>query len=351
VIERRTRPGLLRARGFSRGYTLVEMLVASFVFVLLGMLLVQTVKAAVDTWRMAEARRDVYERAQQVMDRITIDLTSTFADNRLGRDGSVRFLLARDTGGDSDLRFVARIGGELRRPLTREAGEASNPAAHRTLGLADRRPLLAGEGLEEIIYSMRGSGESRTMWRGVRSPIGGAGSLFALDPRTEKQGALKDQLASVAMPLAEGVLHFGFEAWDPASTLAWDLPPGSAGAPVLVWDSARRAGVFPELLRLTLVLAADPLLGRSTRLAEDISGGANRLAVENVRLLPDPTAANPYILIDDEWIRYGRRNLESGHLEDLTRGRRGTMPKSHKSGSRIEQGYSFTSVLSVRASR
>src|SRR5262245_40680868 len=64
------------------GMTLVELLVAFGVFLILVGLLVSLSMSGLETWQEGEARKDSFDRGRLVLDQITDDLRSTFADNQ-----------------------------------------------------------------------------------------------------------------------------------------------------------------------------------------------------------------------------------------------------------------------------
>jgi Tfp pilus assembly protein PilW len=60
--------------------TLVELLVAFGVFLILVGLLVSLSMTGLETWQEGEARKDSFDRGRLVLDQISDDLRSTFAD-------------------------------------------------------------------------------------------------------------------------------------------------------------------------------------------------------------------------------------------------------------------------------
>jgi hypothetical protein len=328
------------------------MLVSTFVFVLLGTLLVQAVVGGVSAWRIAEARRQVYERAQLVYSTLDEDLGSVFCLTRHGRDPEVRLRLQRDRSGNADLRFVRTIAGELSREETRHAGEQAGAKGYRNLHGDHHKRLLAGEGLEEVLYVVRQDEveETPVLWRGIRSPIGGEGSLLTLDLQPARSG-VEDPLPLAARPFVHGVLHFGIELWVPGRTVSWLHSPGGRGSPETAWDTLEEPGTFPILARVTLVLACDPILARTTRLSQGIGVGDSTVAVDSIQALPEPGRDGAYVRVDQEWVRYTGRDLERGRLTGCTRAQRASRASAHPAGSRVEIGYTFVNVYPLRGAR
>jgi hypothetical protein len=312
---------------------------------------VQAVVGGVSAWRIAEARRQVYERAQLVYSTLDEDLGSVFCLSRRGQDQEVRLRLQRDRSGNAELRFVRTIAGELSREETRHAGELAGAQDHRNLHGDHHKRLLAGEGLEEVLYVVRQDGDDLpVLWRGIRSPIGGEGTLLNLDLQAARSG-VDDPLPRAARPFVRGVLHFGVELWVPGRTMTWLPSPGGRGGPEAAWDTLDHQGAFPILARVTLVLACDPVLARTTRLSKAISAGDSNVSVDSIQALPEPASDGAYVRVGEEWIRYTGRDLERGRLTGCARAQRASRASAHDAGTPVEIGYSFVNVYPLRGAR
>ncbi len=289
------------ARDGSRegGYTLLEILVSVGILVMLGAGLVTLMTQGMSIWRRAENRGRVYEQARVLLDQIAEDLRSVVTAASDGADSSwVRFICDTDPEGRQRLRFVRTISGESADPILRSGGQylsARTPATYDgsyDAWEAREGSLGAPGGLMEIFYACDPREESRLLWRGFRSPLGGPRSLFVdrniedggsagrgssgrrsssrggavpkLAPTkkkedstssSEKEEEIKDPdevsveevaFADVAKPLTDGVLYLGFSFWGP-TTNTWDLseiplarPKGSElSGPLILWDSTR----------------------------------------------------------------------------------------------------------------
>jgi type II secretory pathway pseudopilin PulG len=304
--SRRTRDSALHGsggrprgpRGPGPGYTLLELLVAMTILIMLGSGLVALLKQGITTWHTAEKRGAIHERAQMVLDQIAEDLRAAAGDSRAEGTGFwVRFLCDTDRGGRPRLRFTRAISAEAQDPIARQGGKyvETGPGArydlHDDAREAREGRLLAPAGYCEVIYALDPDPEKNVLWRGLRSPIGGAGSLFidrnveaeAGSKKTQKKSAASgaDQpapgvalaegktaarkggrkavpgspaeepaeetpLERAARPFAEGILHLSFSFWTPY-TDTWDrsLPPrlrrspNERSGPIATWDSTR----------------------------------------------------------------------------------------------------------------
>ena len=63
-----------------RGMTLIELMVAMSIFLVLGAGLVMFLRVGIQTWRVGERRREVYERGQAILDQMAGDFSCTFSD-------------------------------------------------------------------------------------------------------------------------------------------------------------------------------------------------------------------------------------------------------------------------------
>jgi hypothetical protein len=288
------------------GYTLLELLVAMSILIILGGGLVVLLKQGITTWHTAEKRGAIYDRARMVLDRVAEDLRAAAGDSRSEGAGFwVRFLCDADSEGRPRLRFTRAISGESVDPVAREGGKYIETTGGAHLDLhGDVQKILGGKllspgGYEEVLYALDADSEKDILWRGVRSPIGGAGSLFvdrnvegappapakgARPPpaKTAEAGgpgpgvalaeglpearssgksaparpgarpaaagppADEPPLARAARPYADRVMHISYSFWTPV-TNTWDrdAPPriqpkqGEKSGPIATWDSTR----------------------------------------------------------------------------------------------------------------
>ncbi|MFN0057173.1 MAG: type II secretion system protein J [Planctomycetota bacterium] len=370
-----------------RGMTLIELIVAMSIFVTLGGALVMFLRVGVETWRVGEMRREAYERSQAILDALTDDLASAFSDPEHGAEGQVdvRFFADTDHAGRQRLRFVRTLAGEMRHPITQQAGSLTggqfdydyiNDAMEMEQGL-----LRAPGGLMEIAYFMdpvaasspTGGGTSDVLWRAVKSPIGGEGSLFE-DANIYEYPEGDDALpmgTRRARPLAAGVLYFECRYWG-QETQTWTSTTEPGGRAALSWwDSTRaitrpsdvekgdaayfdpaslhdfRDDIFPSAVQITLVLRP----ARATRLARltrAIAPNDTEIQVDRTDNYPD--GAFQYIRIGDEWIRYGSKS-ERRFLA-CERAQRGTTAApSYPSGTPVIYGSTFSRVARIPTAR
>ncbi len=173
------------ARRRSRGYSLLELLVAMSIMVVLGTGLIVLLKQGVTTWHVAEKRAMIYERGRMVLEQVGEDLRAACSDSSAEGAGFwIRFLCDHDRQGRQRLRFTRAISGEMADPLAREGGtrlelgDVGHFDHHGDAAEASAGRLLAPRGYLEVLYCLDPDPARTVLWRGVRSPIGGAGSLF-----------------------------------------------------------------------------------------------------------------------------------------------------------------------------
>ncbi len=196
-------PGTDDPRG--RGYSLLELLVAMSIMVILGTGLIVLLKQGVTTWHVAEKRAMVYERGRMVLDQVGEDLRSACSDSSAEGAGFwIRFLCDHDRQGRQRLRFTRAISGEMTDPLAREGGSRLELADvghydhHGDAAEAAAGRLLAPRGYQEVLYCLDPKAERTFLWRGIRSPIGGAGSLFIDRNIEEEPDATKSKKRTAA---------------------------------------------------------------------------------------------------------------------------------------------------------
>src|SRR5262245_11714774 len=80
-------PSPLRPPGGERGMTLIELLVAFVILLMLVAALVTLTTRGLETWTSGEARKDMYERAQVVLDLISADLRNMYSENEWYSNG------------------------------------------------------------------------------------------------------------------------------------------------------------------------------------------------------------------------------------------------------------------------
>jgi len=184
------------------------------IMVFLGGALVTILKQGIMAWHTAEKRGAIYERSRMVLDQIAEDLRAAAGDSRSQGAGYwIRFICDTDQLGRPRLRFTRSISGEAQDPIARQGGKFVETLAgthfdlHGDYNKVVDGSLLAPGGYQEVLYVMDPDPTRRTLWRGVRSPIGGAGSLF-IDRNVEgklSRDNLKKKLSRVASPNPSGV--------------------------------------------------------------------------------------------------------------------------------------------------
>jgi prepilin-type N-terminal cleavage/methylation domain-containing protein len=360
-----------------RGFTLIELLAATALFAILGTLLFQVVRGAMDVWAVGERNRELHDRASAVMELIAEDLRSTWPGLSGAGEQDARFLLQyreEDVDGDAKidlrtpvLRFARLCHEERALGWLREAGETIGAEGIATLtGEQDPAALRPTGGLAESLYTLaiRPGSALPSLIRRFRAPLGGDGSLLEPDLLLQPDRILAD-----GVPVADQVLYFGVELWGPDTT-AWQAEPGTDQVSALTaWDSTRglvlpgdptfpyAAGedslwdgsddMFPPLARITLVLDREQGATSSGRLAENISADARRLPLQSSTFLR--AEENPdHVLVGSEWMRVTA--IESGGLT-VERGVRGTVAGTHLAGDRISVGRRFERIVELPAHR
>ncbi|MBI4585235.1 MAG: hypothetical protein HY717_14575 [Planctomycetes bacterium] len=392
-----------------QGHTLIELLVSLGIFILLGSALIALLNQGVSIWHLAEARGRIYERGRALLDTVAEDLRHAATNVQAEGAGFwIRFLCDEDASGRQRLRFVRALAGESSDPIARRGGEylaRSNSATydhHQDFADIQAGLLLAPGGYQEVIYAMGPDPKAREVLRGVRSPIGEAGSIFIdgnieVDPKDEAakgkagteaaEGAAREEkgaphpLLQAAQPLAGEILYLGFRFWTPA-TNTWDpaYPPlaapkeGQRSGATEIWDSTRAileedkpaAGhfawkrlegsladpyddLFPEKVEVVVVIQGNPEIP-PINLTRDLGPREETIWISSTIGLPEAGSAC-FIKIDEEWIRYEKIGGSSLTVPKEGRGARGTAAAKHPAGAKVEVGTAFRRVVEIPGCR
>lgn len=352
------------------GMTLIELTLAMAMLVTLSMVLFGFLRTGMGLYKQGEGRRDVYERAQILLDLLVRDLDAVAATpRRPSVPARVTMIGDQDDSGRPRLRIVRALGTETIDPVLRQAGTGRSPSA--VIDLSDdveearAGKLRAPEGLMEVAYlayrreapaAQRKGGRtdpaSVWLYRGVRSPIGGEQSLFnelSLPTRNQEPGA-------AFRPLTSGVLHLGFRyrgrsaAGRPEWFDSWDSTRGRMiGFPLYVDAASLRDSsddIFPSAIEVQLVLEESGA-GR-VMLTRPLSDAAGTISVNSTGLLK-LDGDDGWVRIDDEWIRVSIRSASVLKVEQ--RGGRGTQAAGHDGRARVRAGSRFTRVIPVPVGR
>ncbi len=380
-----------------RGFTILELLVSVTIFMVVATLLYGLVAKSMGLWKQGEERREIYEFGQAVLSRIATDLRNIHTGGiPLFADLDVKLIADVDARQRPRLRFVRTLGA-TEKALYRSSGARQGPTDVMDLN-DDAKEVFDGtlkpsRGLMEVVYTVlpleRAMEEERNLrlelgleeadpqevaqmqtlngkkeekeppsgalvlYRGIRSPIGGNRSLFALEELDEAS-----LIVRVAKPLAYGVLHMGLE-YAGNGPGDFDQPLDVGGADV-IWDSTRgilpefalsigpgsvedpRDDLFPRAIRVTLVLER-PDRARVTSLRKRLSATDMRLEILDPSILPRKGSAFPYVKVGEEWIEVGA--VKGRTVTIVRRGMRETVATAHQAKAPVRVGITFRKVV------
>jgi hypothetical protein len=368
----------------------VELLVAMGAVVLIGIILLTLTSTALRMWAASERQARVYARARAVFAWLDEDLEAALTRDPPGAPVVNRLVCDLDSRGRQVLMLTRTFGGGAERGMAFDAGDGLDTVEWPALAGKPRADdedadPRTGRADEEIYNFKDDDGDGRV--DEDLAPLGGTAQVVYLHRGRELLRALRapvgPDFASMyasAQPLARDVLYFGllfatpyttsrFGA-DRALTATWDesvpkLPgPKYTGArgygPERIWDSTRgllpgfsfHAGpesrddgeddVFPELVRVTLVVEPDEMRTVRTDLLATVSDTAGRIPVASTRGFPDAGGPDSYILVDDEWMYCSGRDEASRSFTVTRRGQRGTVAAVHAQGAQVRCGMTFT---------
>ncbi len=364
-----------RARKPSHGgFTLVELLVATGVFMLLGVLLVGLLASGLEIWDRGEVQRDLHERAHVVLSQLPRDLQDVYLEHSnlpypawVGSESRMK---------TADRNAVMEVSENFLRNLEHmrcgfdasgrqwlcflKAGREDGKTA---LDIKDSRfpSASVANDLTYVLYTFEPDSKSSRLCRGV-FPLTDAPAF----PGPEAIVQSKDLVGKDCYVLAQGVLYFGLKFWT-QHTNTWDTtcPPkirknqSEQIGPELRWDSTRRldkdfilyepspppAGdtpvcVLPEMILVELTLRPAAQRRAESALAGDVDVSSKKVEVDTARGFPEPPN---YVKIDDEWILYSK--VTGSTLEVKTRGVRGTKAQKHKKGAPVLHGNDFRIIV------
>lgn len=344
----------------SSGFTLAELLVATGIFLLIGVMLVGMLKSGLDVWHRGEARRDVYERGQVILDMIARDLAAAWIERdpvptkarvaKWDKDTppwDVPGLVCdRDALGRQRIVLTKRgrldrgAGGEVATPQDRAAAPPDDAAV--------AVPVDEAGQLLQVVYVLDPEPGQFRLWRGT--------SAFGSATLTPEDLADATFVHGAFALVSTGVLDVEYAFWTP-ETRGWDEPVGSRAGPASRWDSSRawdeRApcyvgdrsriecpDILPTRVRVTITLLPEADRGAGTGLSADLDGNATKIEVDSTTGFPDPPGA---ALVEGEWFTYSGKDGTSFTVDE--RGARGTRAASHPKGTRVVAGESLSTVV------
>jgi hypothetical protein len=380
------------------GYTLLELLLAMAIFTFLGAMTVFLMRQGMNVFSVGTRESGLQDRQSTLLPLIVRDLENLAIPHSIDAPPappneeerlrgveyrpppSVEVRLRAGTvvlreGPLKDLpcpyaAWVVSVAAARGDPALRQAGDvAASPAT-------PQRPYVPAEvdkgeagagfratgGLMEVAYVAVPEDPAfpavLTLYRGFRSPVGGAESLLLpenLDTLLEIRRACR--------PIARGVLHFGL-LWRRVFATDWNETAGTVGEtdPYVgrVWDSTRALergfplflgpaslgdpsdDVFPRWARVEIALLAPTAVGYGlgeTELQVPLAEDARELRLADLSVLGGAGPKERHLKVGSEWMGYGidRIDFLQGVVR-VERGVRGTRRRAHEAGSQVYVG-------------
>lgn len=329
-----------------RKFSLLEILVATTILVILGLLLVGLVRQCLRVYQQAEARRQQYQDVQMLHELIREDvfhLASQEPD--ISTRSRIALLSAFHPSEPTARLFLTRkLQEEQSDPVLRQAGsqaiEDGWESVYTMKPMAEEK-LRSPGGMAEVFYVL---GNDETLYRAFRSPIGGEGSL----ERFYDQDFSK--IKKHCQPVCRRVLYFGAKFWGPETT-SWDTTqlPSQQG-PHLLWDStrsvlkdfyyyrkntqARFPEIFPKKVQFLFILASAPPYRTETVLRAPIGAKDLFIPVESTEGFDFPSTGTCFVQVHQEWMEI--QSVESTSFIVKKRGALGTKAKAHETTRSIE---------------
>jgi len=356
-------------RAPARGLTLIELLVTLIIFLVMAIFMMMAVREVTLQWGQGERRRVLYEKAGGVVNTIADDLRLALTQEPAGAtEVKARFISDFEPNTENQrLMFVRSFEAGPERALTANAGDGiandlafkpedpdapPQPAPTHAPDTDNYTGMKVGDfkalgGMAAVAYFVK----DRVLYRAIRAPVPNA-MTDILDPKN-------------AQAVATDVLYFSFDYWG-QTTQSWSDPGKGKGGPERIWDSTRgikapplnrfflhrgpeslndsEDDVFPQKVRFTITVDSPLPRCVNTKLLDEISEGETTIFVDNTQGFSDG-GEDSYILIDDEWIQFKRRNPECFVVS--RRGARGTTAKGHAANAVVRTGKTFRRVVFI----
>lgn len=343
------------------GMTLVELLVAFVILLMLVAALVTLTTRSLETWTQGEARKDVYERAQVVLDLLSADLRNMYAENEWYTNG-MQPLPAPALQCDLD---------KNNRPRIRFVRDG-NPAVMRA-PVGNPPTIIAPNYYGptwEIAYVMHPEPSQNVLYRGIRGfDRRKTGTLM----NPVEYSSITDALFTtpigdpVLKPIESGILYVEYKFWTQFTT-TWDDQVGItrnqgnrskvASGPEKRWDSTRRDSqfyfyrkandlrnpdfVYPEIIQIAVTVETGSPDLHGVRVADPVDERSPYIHLTHTRGMPDGPSM---VRIGGEWIEYKEKTAND--LMTVRRGQRHTKPAAHQPGTPVHFGETFTTDVKL----
>ena len=339
-----------------RGMTLVELLVAFIILLMLIAALVTLTTRSLETWTAGEARKDMYDRAQVVLDLVSADLRNMYAETEIYFDSKGQAQTPPMLQCDLDKNFRPRI----------RFVRSGNPAVMRAPaggGPQTVAPTWYGP-MWEVAYVLDPDGDKNLLHRGIRG-FDRKKTETLLNP--VEYSSSTDVLWKSFTQVESGILYVDYRFWTQFTT-TWDdnvairknerSRSRSASGPEKRWDSTRRDSnfylhrngrdlknpdfVYPEIIQVTVTVESGSPDLHGVKVAEAMDERSTYIHLSHTRGMPDGPAM---VKIEGEWIEYKEKSTND--LMQLRRGQRNTKAGSHPLGTPVHFGETFTTEVKV----
>ena len=327
---------------YKRAFTLIELLVGIGLLLLLGLMLVILLQQTLHNWHYTESQAMMHADSRKVFAYLRDDLENVMVSSDVGSE--ISLLAEHGKSGGLGLRLVRRLPQECLRPVLRQAGV--HPISAGALEYYQEPPvnpdkLRATGGLAEVMYVMLPTKDGMELWRGVRAPIGGSGSLFQ-DNNLDSPNKVYAAGHRIASELLHLQLQWSGDISSQPSEI-WDSSLVRNPKFVLYQSKTVTPPVWPMKVQINLILRGAHTA--SAILAKEITMDETTFSLRESRAVADKPLEKYVLMIESECIAYGE--YSGGRLTAVQRGLYGTMPQSHPAGTKVYGGRCFTVTVSL----
>lgn len=331
----------------ARGFTLIELMIAISLLMVVGLMLITSLRQTIAITTEGNAEGEVMTRAQAVLSLIERDLKAVHAGDE------ERFVTGTDPWGRPWVGFVRSMPEERKTygGYISGAGASGSGTLQEWRGDAPTSTRYAAlGGLCEVAYFMEPGENSTRLCRAVLAPLRretgngflGGGLIQGLETWNDPSQQPTQYFPSDVQVVADAVLYFGVSMqgveivnaqWTPAQnqpTWQWDsalLVDASSGMGRRGSNAQMRPLGLPAQVRIELTVDRDAPQQFLRELSGAISESEATIPLDDSTGIASPESGNGYVRIGSEWVEYA--GVGGDLLLNCRRGARGTRPQSH----------------------
>jgi|GEM_PF-2741624 len=327
----------------SLGFTLIELLIAISLLMVLGLMLITSLREAISITSTSNAEGEVVTRVQSVLAIAERDLKAIAAGD------AERFVTGQDPWGRQWFGFVRTMPEERSSyggyssgtagvmPMQHDVWQGIAPSAERYAALG---------GMCEVVYFMEPGTGSTRLYRAILSPLArqdgggriGGGLIDRMLAWTNPSADPTPDFPFDAQAVADNVLYFGlrceakqvvdasFNSYPSQTTYNWD-----SDLLIPINNNARNGPTrplgLPAQVQIEVTIEREYPIAFNSALDAVIDANEVNIALDNANGIESPGYGTAFVRIGSEWIEY--TGVSGDTLLNCIRGARGTLAQAH----------------------